>query len=83
MTLSVTAAPSPNFDDRVRAPDMIVLHYTGMPSGAAALARLRDPVARVSAHWFVEEDGRTLRLGGRGGARLACRCLRMGRRARY
>ena len=50
---------SPNFDDRppgVHA-DMLVLHYTGMTSGAAALERLLDPAAKVSAHYLVEEDG--------------------------
>ena len=55
-------APSPNFDARVAPPDMIVLHYTGMPTGAAALARLTDPAARVSAHYLVEEDGRVFAL---------------------
>ncbi len=50
-------APSPNFDARTGPPDMIVLHYTGMPTGAAALTRLRDPAAKVSAHYLVEEDG--------------------------
>ena len=56
------AAPSPNFDARTGPPDMIVLHYTGMPTGAAALARLRDPEAKVSAHYLVEEDGRVFTL---------------------
>ena len=55
-------APSPNFDARSCPPDMIVLHYTGMRTGAAALARLRDPQARVSAHYMVEEDGRVFTL---------------------
>lgn len=41
---------------------MLVLHYTGMVSGAAALARLRDPLARVSSHYVVEEDGAVFRL---------------------
>lgn len=50
-------APSPNFDARRAPPDMIVLHYTGMASGEAALARLRDPAAKVSAHYLVDEDG--------------------------
>ncbi len=54
--------PSPNFDDRSRAVDMIVLHYTGMPTGAEALARLRDPAAKVSAHYFIEENGDVYRL---------------------
>jgi N-acetylmuramoyl-L-alanine amidase len=56
------AAPSPNFDARTRPPDMIVLHYTGMPTGEAALARLRDPEAKVSAHYLVEADGRVFAL---------------------
>jgi N-acetylmuramoyl-L-alanine amidase len=56
--------PSPNHDARPDgAPvDMLILHYTGMQSGAAAIARLRDPEAKVSAHYVVEEDGRILRL---------------------
>ena len=50
--------PSPNHDDRGGAPiDMLVLHYTGMPSGEAALARLCDPAAKVSAHYTIDEDG--------------------------
>ena len=57
-------APSPNQDDRPPGMpvDMLVLHYTGMQSGAAALARLRDPAARVSSHYVVEEDGAVFRL---------------------
>jgi N-acetylmuramoyl-L-alanine amidase len=55
-------APSPNFDARTAPPDMIVLHYTGMETGEAALARLRDPEARVSAHYLVEQDGRVFHL---------------------
>ena len=56
------AAPSPNFDLRKTPPDMIVLHYTGMRTGEAALARLRDPEAKVSSHYLVEEDGRVFTL---------------------
>src|SRR6202008_184900 len=37
--------------------DILVLHYTGMRTGAAALARLCDPQAKVSAHYTVDEDG--------------------------
>ena len=55
-------APSPNFDARVRPPDMIVLHYTGMPTGEAALAKMCDADAKVSAHYMVEEDGRIFSL---------------------
>jgi len=55
-------APSPNFDTRKGPPDTLVLHYTGMPTGEAALARLRDADAKVSSHYLVEEDGRVFRL---------------------
>ena len=41
---------------------MVVIHYTGMQSGEAALARLRDPEAKVSAHYMIERDGRMFRL---------------------
>lgn len=50
--------PSPNQDDRGGAViDMLVLHYTGMQSAQAALSRLTDPAARVSAHYTIDEDG--------------------------
>ena len=62
MTLDVIPAPSPNFDARTAPPDMIVMHYTGMQTGEAALARLRDPEAKVSSHYLVEEDGRIFSL---------------------
>jgi N-acetylmuramoyl-L-alanine amidase len=57
-------APSPNHDERPAGAriDILLLHYTGMPTGAAALARLRDPAARVSSHYLVEEDGAVFRL---------------------
>ncbi|MEH3046781.1 N-acetylmuramoyl-L-alanine amidase [Sphingomonas adhaesiva] len=55
-------APSPNFNERLLPITMIVLHYTGMPTAAEAIARLRDPEAAVSAHYVVDEDGTILRL---------------------
>lgn len=60
--MKITDAPSPNFDERGRGVDMIVLHYTGMETGAAALVRMRDVAAKVSAHYMVEEDGEVFRL---------------------
>jgi N-acetylmuramoyl-L-alanine amidase len=62
MTLSLIEAPSPNFDARKAVPDSVILHYTGMQTGEAAIERLRDPEAKVSAHYVVEEDGRIFRL---------------------
>ena len=55
-------APSPNFDERSLPITMIVLHYTGMVDGESAIARLRDPGAKVSSHYVVAEDGTVLRL---------------------
>jgi N-acetylmuramoyl-L-alanine amidase len=56
--------PSPNFGERKddRRPDMIVLHYTGMPIATVALEHLRSPASNVSAHYFVFEDGRVIQL---------------------
>ena len=62
--MKVFDTPSPNQDERPAGMpvDMVVLHYTGMKTGAEAIARLRDPQARVSSHYVVEEDGRVFRL---------------------
>jgi N-acetylmuramoyl-L-alanine amidase len=57
--LPVRLCPSPNWNERPggSAPDLLVLHYTGMPTAEAALRRLRDPAAQVSAHYLIDEDG--------------------------
>ncbi|MEQ8558505.1 MAG: N-acetylmuramoyl-L-alanine amidase [Henriciella sp.] len=59
---SVTRQPSPNFDDRRYPVDMLVLHYTGMETGDAALERMCDPAASVSAHYMVREGGEIVQL---------------------
>lgn len=57
-------AMSPNFGPRREGarPDTVVIHYTAMASAEAAVARLCDPRAEVSAHWAIAEDGRLWRL---------------------
>ncbi len=60
--MNIIEAPSPNFDARATAIDMVILHYTGMKSGTEALARLQNPEAKVSAHYLVEENGDIYRL---------------------
>lgn len=51
---------SPNHGDRRgQRPELIVIHYTGMADGPSARARLCDPLAEVSAHWLIHEDGLT------------------------
>jgi N-acetylmuramoyl-L-alanine amidase len=54
--------PSPNWNERQLSVSMVVLHYTGMRTAEEALARLCDPVAAVSAHYLIEEDGQVHRL---------------------
>ena len=62
--IPVRDLPSPNQDSRPAGTpiDTLILHYTGMQSAQAALDRLRDPVAAVSSHYVVEEDGTVWRL---------------------
>jgi N-acetylmuramoyl-L-alanine amidase len=56
--------PSPNHGERAGGlkPDMIILHYTGMETGAAALDWLCREESQVSSHYFVHEDGRVDQL---------------------
>ena len=51
---------SPNHNERRGGlrPNCLILHYTGMPTGEGALARLCDPASEVSSHYLVWEDGR-------------------------
>ncbi|MDH6232462.1 N-acetylmuramoyl-L-alanine amidase [Mesorhizobium soli] len=55
---------SPNFTQRrgTDKPDMVILHYTGMPTGAEAEAWLCDPASEVSSHYIVHEDGRIVQM---------------------
>ena len=52
--------PSANFGERNkgRLPDMILLHYTGMPDAEGAITKLCTTGSEVSAHYIVLEDGR-------------------------
>jgi N-acetylmuramoyl-L-alanine amidase len=69
--LAAKVFPSPNHGERKNeggegprfaAPDMLILHYTGMPDAGEALQWLCNPVAQVSCHYFVFENGHTLQL---------------------
>ena len=50
---------SPNFNERPERAniDILVMHYTGMKTADAALKRMCDPEAQVSAHYMVYENG--------------------------
>lgn len=54
--------PSPNHGLRTRPVTSLILHYTGMPTSESALELLCSPIAQVSAHYLVEEDGAILQL---------------------
>ena len=53
---------SPNHGAREGRVDILLLHYTGMATPQAALERLCDPVAEVSTHYLVHEDGRIVQM---------------------
>src|SRR6476469_391631 len=59
-SIASDVVPSANYGERAngRLPDMIVLHYTGMPDVEGAIARLCTAGSDVAAHYIVLEDGR-------------------------
>jgi len=54
--------PSPNQDDRDGPVSILIQHFTAMDTTEAAIQRLCDPAAKVSAHYVVGEDGQVYRL---------------------
>jgi len=62
--VTILSCPSPNHGPRRNGarPDMIVIHYTAMRSAADALARLCDPLAEVSSHYLIAEQGQIWQL---------------------
>lgn len=62
--VKITDHPSPNFGARRDGltPQLIVIHYTAMASAQAALDRLCDPAAEVSAHYLISRDGAVIRM---------------------
>ncbi|WP_415919943.1 N-acetylmuramoyl-L-alanine amidase [Tateyamaria sp. SN6-1] len=60
--------PSPNCGLRRDGltPRFVVLHYTAMASAEAAIERLCDPTAEVSAHYVICKTGRITQLVGEG-----------------
>lgn len=57
-------AASPNFGPRKNGltPRLVVLHFTAMQSATAAIERLCDPAAEVSAHYVIASDGNITQL---------------------
>ena len=79
---AIVDSPSPNFDARDAAISMVVLHYTGMRDADSAIARLRDPEARVSCHYLIAEDGQILRMVAEENRAWHAGLLLLARRAR-
>ena len=62
--LKIEKYNSPNFGNRPpqSSIDMVVMHYTGMKNCKAALNRLCNPEANVSAHYVIAENGEIFSL---------------------
>lgn len=54
--------PSPNFDKRKSAINMLLFHYTGRPTLDESLAWLTDRDKKVSAHYLIGEAGEIYQL---------------------
>ena len=82
--LATLWVPSPNHEARVggRAPDMLILHYTGMEFAEAALDWLTREESKVSCHYLIDEEGRIAQMVAEEGPRLARRAKPLGRRDR-
>jgi N-acetylmuramoyl-L-alanine amidase len=62
--LAREVSPSPNHGERrgFARPDCVILHYTGMTTGGAALNWLCDPRSEVSSHYWIGDDGAIVQL---------------------
>jgi len=65
MGLNLTHNYSINFSIPKRSKKMIkfiIIHYTGMKSQSKAIKKLCDSNSKVSAHYFIKNDGKLMRL---------------------
>ena len=63
--MEITKYYSPNYIKKVRSGSsitMIIIHYTGMQSERESLKRLTSLKSKVSAHYLIGRNGRTLNL---------------------
>lgn len=60
--MQIKPLPSPNFDERTQPVSILLLHYTGMKTASDAINRLKNPAAKVSCHYVVDEDGAIIRM---------------------
>ncbi len=64
MPRPILERPSPNHGPRRDGltPSLVVIHYTAMQSADAAINRLCDPQAEVSAHYLIAHSGQITRM---------------------
>ena len=60
--MPVEYLPTPNIGRDPILPELIVIHYTGDTSADGAIAWLRDPRSKASAHLVIDRDGRITQL---------------------
>lgn len=62
--MQIIPSPSPNFNDRADGKEatILVMHYTDLASGKAALDWMCDPDKKVSSHYMVDTDGSIYQL---------------------
>ncbi len=60
--MNLIPCPSLHFNERLRPVDMILIHYTDMKNTSEALAWLTNPLAQVSAHYLIGEEGQIYSL---------------------
>lgn len=68
VAVQIDQRSSPNCGTRRNGlvPRYVVLHYTAMATAEAAIERLCDPAADVSAHYVICKSGRVTQLVGEG-----------------
>lgn len=56
--------PSPNIEPRLdgKTPRYLILHYTGMVTGKAAVDWLCNPASKVSCHYLIDVDGEVVQM---------------------
>ncbi len=65
MSINTTLNYSPNFDKKKRKfkqIKFIIFHYTGMRNEKDAIKRLTSSKSKVSSHYFIKNNGKTITL---------------------
>lgn len=55
--MKIIQRPSPHFNERTLDVDSIIIHYTDMRSADETLAWFSNPLAHVSSHYLIDQEG--------------------------